>query len=65
MKEAEAYRENLESILGFTDGKHYLTQARAATYLGVTRQTAAKRFSITHDGISAETLAKRLAVLGE
>jgi hypothetical protein len=57
MDEAK-YRANLEAILAFTGGKHWLKQKQVADYLGVSRQTASRRYG---PGISAETLARELA----
>lgn len=60
MREKPGYRDVLEDILRWSDGKRLLTATEAAAYLGVDRRTAVKRFSITADGIAAPVLARKL-----
>ena len=58
MRDAEGYREALEDILRFTDGKRLLTKKDVGKYLGIDPRTAEKRFSIGKDGIFATDLAR-------
>ena len=59
-REKEGYRDNLESILAFTGGKHLLNATAVGNYLGIDRHTAQRRFGVTRDGITAEALARKL-----
>ena len=65
-REKPAYRDNLEDILEFTDGRRLLTLAEVARYLGKDRRWVLDNIfkpcdKSTQDGISAMTLARRLA----
>ena len=61
-REKAAYRDNLDSILSFTDGKHMLNVSGVAKYTGLTRATVKKMFPFKESGhISAETLARELS----
>lgn len=62
-REREAYRDILEDVLQYFGSKRLLTLADVSKYLGIDRRTAAKRFGITADGISAQALARKLAAL--
>ena len=56
MREKAGYRDVLEDILSWSDGKRLLT----ATYLGIDRRTAIKRYKIAAGGIAAPVLARML-----
>ena len=58
MRDAEGYREALEDILRFTDGKRLLTKTDVGRYLGIDPRTAEKRFGIGKGGIFATDLAR-------
>lgn len=59
-REKEGYRDQLESILTFTGGKHLLSATAVSNYLGIDRHTVQRRFGVTRDGITAEMLARKL-----
>lgn len=59
-KEKRGYRDQLESILEFTNGKHLLSISDVSRYLGIHRETVKIRYGVTRDGITAESLARRL-----
>lgn len=65
-KEKPAYRDNLEDILEYTEGRRMLTLAEVARYLGKDRRWV-EEFVFKpcgkkcKDGISAMTLARQLA----
>lgn len=62
MSEAFAYRDNLEAILAFTDGRHLLSIADIKNYTGLRDYRSIKKRYPFKDGyISAETLARCLA----
>lgn len=58
MRDAEGYREALEDILRFMDGKRLMTAKDVGKYLGIDPRTAAKRFGISKSGIFATDLAR-------
>lgn len=60
--EAQFYRENLESILAFSGGKHTLTVSEVGRYTGlVDTRTVNRHFPYFVRGrIAAETLARCL-----
>lgn len=60
--EPYAYRENLESILNFTGGRHMISIAEATEYLGFRDpRTVQSRCPYFVDGkVTAETFAKAL-----
>ncbi len=65
-REKAAYRDNLEDILEFTEGRRLLTLAETARYLGKDRRWVLEQIftpcgKTTQDGISAATLARRLS----
>lgn len=65
-KEKPAYRDNLEDILEFTEGRRLLTLAEVARYLGKDRRWCEEKIfkpcgKTVKDGISAMTLARQLA----
>lgn len=61
-REKAAYRDNLDSILAFTGGKHMLNVSCVSRYTGLTARTVKKMFPFKESGhISAETLARELS----
>ena len=60
--EPYAYRENLESILNFTGGRHMISVAEAAAYLGFTNPRAVQNRCpyFVSGKVTAETFAKAL-----
>lgn len=62
-RELESYRDIIEDVLKFTGGKRLLTTKDVAAYLGICYNTARSRFGITKDGITAQSLARKLAKL--
>lgn len=64
-RERTGYRENLQDILEFFDGKRLLTVGEVKTYTGLLdNRTLKKRFPFSNGYISAATLALHLAVEG-
>ena len=64
-REKAFYRENLEQILDFTGGVNVLTMTQLKSFTGIKdTRTLKKRFPLTHNTISAATLAGCLAVSG-
>ena len=62
MSEAFAYRDNLQAILEFTNGRHLLFVGEVLKYLGLSdTRVVRKHFPIKDNYISAETLARCLA----
>lgn len=62
-RELESYRDILEDLLQYTNGRRLLTIDEVCGYLGICYKTAKKRFDVTRDGISAPALARKLARL--
>lgn len=61
-REREVYRDNLEDILTFTDGKRLLTITDVRRYTGLRDDRAIKKRFPFRDGyISAPTLARCLS----
>lgn len=61
-REREAYRDNLEDILTFTEGKRLLTITDVRRYTGLRDDRAIKKRFPFRDGyISAPTLARCLS----
>ena len=60
-REKAAYRDNLDSILAFANGKHLLNISKVAQYTGLDRRNVAKRYPFKNGLISAETLARELS----
>lgn len=59
--ESKYYRDNLASILEFTNGRHVLTTHEVGTYTGFRdNRTVKRRYPIVDGYISAETLAREL-----
>ena len=63
-REMEGYRDQLEDILTFFDGRRLLTVTDVAKYLGRERRCVQARFGIGPDGITAVGLARKLTALG-
>lgn len=61
MAEKSTYRDNLADLLDFFGGRRLLTAVDVGRYLGIDRRTAARRYNIGKDGITAATLARRLS----
>lgn len=61
------YRDNLEQILAFTQGRHLLRLAEVKRFTGlVDTRTIRRRFPISADGtISAATLARSMCPKSE
>lgn len=60
-REPGAYRDNLEDILAFTEGRRLVTQKEVAKYLGRDVKTVRRVYGVDKNGISAPTLARKLA----
>lgn len=60
-REPETYRQHLEDILKFFDNKRILSVSDVATYLGKTRNWTREHLGITSAGITAVSLANKLA----
>lgn len=60
-REPKAYRDNLEDILEFTDGRRLVTQKEVAKYLGRDVKTVRRVYGVDRNGISAPTLARMLS----
>lgn len=60
-KEPAAYRDNLEDILAYTNGRRLVTQKEVAEYLGRNVKTVRRVYGVGKDGISAPTLARMLS----
>ena len=65
MREKEGFRDLVEDILAYTNGRHLLTIADCAGYLGIDRDTVTRRFGVTKKGIAAVMLARQLVSLAE
>jgi hypothetical protein len=61
MKEPDAYRPILESLLSYTHGKRILSQSDVARHLNKSRGWVRERLEVKKDGISVEALAMKLA----
>ena len=61
MKEPEAYRIVLESLLAHSNGKRVFTQSETARYLHKSRGWVRTHLDIGRDGIIAEGLAWKLS----
>ena len=61
-REKEAYRDNLEQILNFSNGKQMLSVTEATKFLGINRKTVLKLFPFgDRNYISAATLARAMS----
>lgn len=61
MKEPEAYRPILESLLSASKGKRILSQSDVARLLNKSRGWVRERLGVRKDGITVEALAWKLA----
>lgn len=59
-KESENYRDILEELLK-NFHKHWLYPTEIGGYLGMDYRTVMKKFGVTRDGCSVETLARRMS----
>lgn len=60
MKEKDGYREQLQSVLEFTNGTHLLSVKDVMQFTGRSRATVSKLFEFNKGYISAEMLARQL-----
>ncbi len=63
MEKEQIYRDILEGILAFTNGKHMMRRIDVIRYTGMARAKVEKELGIGDEGITAEALARRLAKL--
>ena len=61
MREPDAYRPILESLLSSTKGKRILSQSDVSRLLNKSRGWVRERLGVKKDGISVEALALKLA----
>ena len=61
MKEPDAYRPILESLLSASKGKRILSQSDVARLLNKSRGWVRERLDVKRDGITVEALAMKLA----
>lgn len=61
MREPDAYRPILESLLSASKGKRILSQSDVARLLNKSRGWVRERLGVRKDGISVEALAMKLA----
>ena len=59
MREKEGYRDHLESLEKHFN-KHWVRAVEVGYYCGMDYRTAKKMFDIPKEGISIETLARRM-----
>ena len=59
-REPFAYRDVLEGLLSFFEGKRRLSVSDVARHDGCDRRTAQKRYAIPKDGIEIYVLARRM-----
>lgn len=60
MREHEAYRDNLESLLEFFGNKRLLTASDVAEYCGRDRRFVKQLYDIPRTGITVNTLARKM-----
>lgn len=58
--ESDDYRDNLESLLRYFN-KHWVYPTEIGGYLGVDYRTVERKFGISRNGCSVETLARKLS----
>ena len=63
MAENAHYRDNLEDLLKFLNGKRILSISDITQYTGLDRRTIKKRFGVSSEGISIATFARKLSNL--
>ena len=61
MREKESYRDILASLIRYFN-KHWVYPQEIGKYLGMDYRTVKKKFHVTKEGISIETLARRMCV---
>jgi hypothetical protein len=61
MKEPDAYRPILESLLSASKGKRILSQSDVSRLLNKSRGWVRERLEVKKDGITVEVLAMKLA----
>lgn len=61
MREPDAYRPILESLLSSTNGKRILSQSDVARHLNKSRGWVRTHLGIGRDGITVEALAWKMA----
>ena len=61
MKEPDAYRQILESLLSASKGKRILSQSDVSRLLNKSRGWVRSKLEVGRDGISVEALAMKLA----
>ena len=61
MREPDAYRPILESLLSASKGKRILSQSDVSRLLNKSRGWVRERLEVKKDGISVEALALKLA----
>lgn len=58
-REYEEYRDVLQELLAFTNGRHNMSCRELAEYDGVNIKTAKKRYGVPTEGIDVCIVAKR------
>ena len=61
MREPDAYRPILESLISSTHGKRILSQSDVSRLLNKSRGWVRSKLEVGRDGISVEALAMKLA----
>ena len=61
MREPDAYRPILESLISSTHGKRILSQSDVARLLNKSRGWVREKLEVRKDGIAVEALALKLA----
>ena len=59
-REKEAYRDILEDVLSYTEGRRLLSLSEVCRYLGRDRRSVQKKYDIQPGGITAPELARKL-----
>ena len=65
MEKEQIYRDILEGILAFTNGKHMLRRVDVVRYTGMGKAKVERELGVGLTGITAEALARRLAKLSD
>jgi hypothetical protein len=61
MREPDAYRPILESLLSASNGKRILSQSDVSRFLNKSRGWVRSKLEVGRDGIAVEALAMKLA----
>jgi len=61
MREKQTYRDELENILRFTEGRQLLSISDVENYLGRSYRFVKEHFGVTKAGITAVQLARQLS----